>query len=276
MRTLNDIQDAMHIGAAILHVDRYYQEELKYGKLPNPLYNVLLSHDLVNMDGTITKLGNEVFSSTDLIRYWHLIQPELCSTSPRKMHYDMLRSGLAQHTKTRAIDYLDYIHSLGFVPNSVCDLGGGDGMYLRIICEHFGSNATLIDNRVDPDTMDLPGDYRVEVLDFKDPKWNWPWKYQMVLLNEVLHLDTKYKNICDTILVAHRLLTPGGYLVIGENSCGNALNWRLNLLTGGYVLPIDELMFIINEEFKSEFEEEAKILTLDSHYYVALRSKSNG
>ncbi len=273
MYKFNDLQNMMHAGAAILHAHRYHQEEIKEGliwEVNDPLAVFLFKLGLITLAGPLTALGNEVFACPDLIRYYHLIQSELCSQTPRKMGYDYLRSGLNQHIQIDAIEYMDFIHSLEFVPQTVCDLGGGGGMYLQLVCEHFGSEAYLVDKDTTYAEMNLAGDYYIEQEDFLASDWDSKRTYDMVLLNEVLHLlhtdDVPY-----LLRVCHQLLNDGGWLIIGETVPSPALDWRLSLLSGGRSISLDEMMNLLNDEFKAEFGDDAVILTLDTHYYIALR-----
>ncbi len=274
MYKFNDIEIMMHTGAAILHAHRYCREEIKDNVLfqtEPPLATLLLKIGIIDGMCKLTPLGNEVFACPLLIRYYHLIQPELCSKTPRKMDYDYLRAGLNQHIVHKAIEYVDFIHSLMFIPKSVCDLGGGGGMYLQLVCEHFGSEAYLIDKDTLYAQENLPGDYHIEEADFLDAEWRSEKKYDMVLLNEVLHLLGSREDISYVIRLCHQLINPGGYLIIGENQYSEVLDWRLSLLSKGQSIAIEDLMNLLDKGFKTEFSDEVVLLTLDSHYYIALR-----
>ena len=274
MNSFNDIEVMMHTGAAILHAHRYSQGDIKDSVLfqtDPPLAILLLKIGIIDGKCSLTELGNEVFACPDLIRYYHRIQPELCSMSPRKMDYDYLRAGLNQHIVSQAIEYVDFIHSLDFTPNSVCDLGGGGGMYLQLVCEHFGSDAYLIDKDTTYAEENLPGDYNILQADFLSAGWLPERMYGMVLLNEVLHLLSTKIDIEYVLRLCHQLILPGGYLVIGENQYSEVLDWRLSLLSKGQSIAIEDLMNLLDKGFKTEFSDEVVLLTLDSHYYIALR-----
>jgi len=273
MYKFNDIQTMMHAGAAILHAQRYHTKDLKDCSLFEknfPLAQFLLQIGLINSTGMLTELGNEVFACPDLIKYYHLIQPELRFRNSKNIYYDYLRRGLNQHIQIHAIEYMDFIHSLEYVPLSVCDLGGGGGMYLRLVHEHFGCEPTLIDKDITYAQQNLPGDYNIEQADFLNSSWDPDDRYDMVLLNEVLHLQptTERRQL---IRLCHQLLNDDGWLIIGETEECSALNWRLSMLSAGSIIPFSTMMNLLNNEFKSNFSDEVVVLDLDTHYYIALR-----
>lgn len=274
MYKFNDIQSMMHAGAAIIHTHRYHKEDLKDCSLFEknfPLAKFLQQLGLISSAGMLTELGNEVFACPDLIKYYQAIQSELCTQSPMSICYDLLRSGLNQHIGVHAIEYMDFIHSLGYVPLSVCDLGGGGGMHLQLVCEHYGSEAFLVDKNISYAENNLPGDYHIECRDFMIPDYinRYPQKYDMILLNEVLHLLPD-KKISYLISLCHDLLYDKGWLVIGETVPSLALDWRLSILSSGKTIDVSTLMQLIHDKFKSNFLDTATILTLDTHYYIAL------
>lgn len=282
--TLIDIENMMHVGSAITYVNAYHRQDLEEGNLfekDATLAEFIYSLNLIGSDGKLTSLGNQVFACPDLINYYDQVQYDL--KEPRQedakvspMKYRVLRSGLGQRFKYFACEYLNFIKSFMSVePKYIADVGGGSGDYLKLLCESFKCKGDLYDKSVQEaeDNLDIKNpQFMTYIFNVLSQKKLFG-QYDIILLNEVLHLtddDSVRENIVRLCIDS---LVPGGWLVIGENHPSPSMDWRLSRLSNGSTLvpaQIDSIFHKLEELLNIKI----KVLEIPTHYYLAVQKRS--
>ena len=282
--SLAEISSLIYAGPAIIHADMYYSKELFAGNIKDTdmqIAAILASIGLVDDKGRLTPTGNEVFACVDLIRYYLITGSEMAiHKKPAKVvwQYDLLRKGLGQLVGVHSIEYLDFLKS--FVkesPETVLDVGGGDGTYLALVGEQYEINrGILVDKDVESASIHFEHTYpNLEryILWEQDIKAGIdikPYKSDLTLINEVLHLnDTAW---WDHVITEALLNTKdGGQICIGEVQPEPGFDWRMKSYTdSGHSIHITEFMQWLHSIFKKNFKEEVGVLELDTHWFVIL------
>ena len=227
--TFSEISSLIYAGPAIIHADMYYSDELFAGNIKDvdiQIFSILELIGLVNSDGRLTPVGNEVFASVDLIRYYLVTGSEMAiHKKPPKVvwQYDLLRKGLGQHAFTRSIDYLDFLKTYLKHPlETVLDIGGGDGTYLALIGEQYEINrGILIDKDIETASFHFEHTYpnseryTLQEADISMSLNIAPYKADLTLINEVMHLhgDQWWDHLITEALLNTK---DGGQICIGE------------------------------------------------------------
>lgn len=287
--TFKEVTTLLYAGPAIIHADTFYQDELAAGKIKDTnyqIYSILNTVGLVDDKGILTPVGNETFACIDLIRYYLITGGEMAvDKHPPKedWKYDLLRKGLGQHAFVRSIDYLDFIHTYVKQPiDTVIDVGGGDGSYLELVCEKLDvKKGILLDKNIEvvSDRMNAlypnSNKYQFVETDISKPfKYKLsPYKADLILLIEVLHLDDDqwWDDLITNSLLA---LKPGGQLCIGEVQPEPAFDWRMKSYTKkGMSMDIEYFMSWFHGIYEKNFEEKVGVLTLSTHWFVILTKR---
>ena len=284
--SFQEIASLIYAGPAIIHADTFYRDELFAGDINNvnpQIGHILETIGLVYKGGNLTSSGNEVFACVDLIRYYLITGSEMAiSKKPSKVkwQYDLLRRGLGQHAHTRSIDYLDFLKTYVKKPETVLDLGGGDGTYLTLIGEQFEiGRGILVDKDVVAASEHLEYTYPNSnryILHESDLSMSLdirPYVADLTLVNEVLHL---HGDIWWDHLVTEALLNtkPGGQICIGEVQPEPGFDWRMKSYTDdGCSIHLSEFMQWLNSVYSKNFEETFGVLEMDTHWFVILTKK---
>ena len=287
--TFLDIASLIYAGPAIIHADKFYATELFAGKIRETnvqIYSILESIGLVNEDGRLTILGNEVFACVDLIRYYLVTGSEMAiHKKPPKViwQYHLLRKGLGQHTYVRSIDYLDFLKTYVKEPlRTVLDMGGGDGTYLTLIGERYDIiRGILIDKDIDAATANIEKDYPdseryiLQKADINLPLGIYPYVADLTLINEVLHL---HDHVWWGHLITEALLNtrPGGQICIGEVRPEPGFDWRMKSYTDdGHSIHMSEFMHWLNSKYKDNFEDSIGVLDMSTHWFIILTKEEH-
>ena len=283
-----DLVTLFYLAPAIIHVDNFYNKELRDGTLrdANPeLWYILTQAELLE-NNKLTKLGNQVFACTHLIRYYMVTGIDMADAKkPDKQiwQYELLRKGLGQQAYTMGIEYVDFLHDYINGPISTClDIGGGSGHYLELVGERYDvSRCILVDKDIDVAFEHFdhvhPNSHRYHCneADIGKPMNIVPYKADLVLMNEVLHLNDDIwwgKLMQNALSCSH----PRGQICIGEVQPEPAFNWRMKAYTdNGCNLSMNDFMFWINQNYKGEFEESFGSLQLSTHWFVILTKKEH-
>ena len=284
--TMNDLVVLMYLAPTIVHVDDFYREELLAGTLRDAApeqWNILTQCELIDR-GRLTPLGNTIFSCVDLIRYYMVTGVDMaCDKKPEKKlwQYELLRKGLGQYTNTIGIDYVDFLHSYINGPINTClDIGGGSGHYLELVGERYDvARCILVDKNIDvafehfDHNHPNSGRYRCNEADIGKPMNIVPYKADLVLMNEVMHLNDEIwwsKLMSNALTCSH----PRGQICIGEVQPEPAFDWRMKAYTDdGHSTSMNDFMYWINMNYKGQFEESFGALQLDTHWFVILTKK---
>lgn len=154
--------------------------------------------------------------------------------------YDLLRDGLNEYYHAFLKDFWPTIGITDKAYN-LLDYGCGDGQYSFHFKYHNPQGSfRLIDKALGIDFI-------------KDPEWykkdNYPYKYDVILLSEILHCKgEKWQDYL--INSSIDLLKPNGCIIINEN-IDPFMNYRLKNLTDfGGVLDEDNIAEIVNRAKK--------------------------
>ncbi len=287
--TFKDITTLLYLGPAIIHADTFYRKELHDGKIYEAdyqVYAILYATSLVDKEGKLTQTGNEAFACVDLIRYYLITGSNMAiNKKPAKLvwEYDLLRKGLGQQVYIHSVEYLDFIHSYIKEPiHTLIDIGGGDGSYLELLGERYDipmcilldKDIEVVANRINA-THDHRDRYRFIQTDigksFQEKIK--PYKADLMLLNEVLHLndDLWWDHLITEALLN---LKPGGQVCIGEVTPEPAFDWRMHSYTeSGNSISLDHFMSWINMLYKNNFEDEIGVFETSTHWFVILTKK---
>lgn len=284
MTDLRKLWLAIYLGPAIVHVKRYFWKELTIthtlDEVRPDLYHILYTKDLV-LKGRLTEIGNIIFSCTSLIEYnvktsFALMQESI--GTPPNIDYDLLRKGLGEQVKAQSIDYLEFMRNIFPInPEIILDIGGGDGTYLHLLGEMYQSSyCFLMDKDIDSAIVnyDLENTDRYIIHRYSDPKTYdlpWPYKADLVLLNEVLHLKKSGKWWADCIGAALRNSKPDAAICIGELLYDPAFDWRMNVLTSdGKQFNIDTFQDFLALHYKKIFNHNFNYIETDTHWFCVL------
>ena len=288
--TFHDIITVLYAGPAIIHVNMHYRKELFAGTLKEShyqLYDILHQIELITAAGMVTELGNKVFGCVDLIRYCLLTGMDMSTVKKpdkKDWQYDILRKGLGQLAIANSIEYIDFMHTyMKGDLHTMLDLGCGDGTYSMLLGDRYNiPKCILVERDTDavyenlealyPDGYD---NYFVSESDIGIPLHTRPYKADLVLMKEVLHLKDE---VWWSVLMANALSnsTPNGQICIGEVRPHSAFDWRMESYTDeGRAFRLDEFMHWINNNYQGHFEEEFGALVLDTHWYVILTKRAH-
>lgn len=283
---INDLVTLFYLAPAIVHVHDFYHDELLAGTLrdASPEHWNILTQAEILYHGKLTKLGNQVFSCVDLVRYYMVTGVEMAGIKkPEKKlwQYELLRKGLGQQANSLGIDYVDFLHdNINRVLNTVLDLGGGSGHYLEMVGERYDvARCILVDKDIDvafehfDENHPNSERYHCNIGDISKPLNIVPYKADLVLMNEVMHLND---NIWWAQLMSNALSCshPTGQICIGEVQPESAFDWRMKAYTdNGQSISMNDFMYFINTNYKGEFEPEFGALILDSHWFVLLTKR---
>jgi len=285
--TFKDITTLLYVGPAIIHADIFYREELYKGNLyycNRPLHFILKSAELLDNDSKLTNLGNEVFSCIELIRYYVITGRSMSiykKPVAKEEMYDVLRRGLGEHTYIQAVDYLDYLSDyITEPPEVVVDIGGGDGSYLEIVGERYEiTKGILIDKDIESAAINLENlhpnstRYQLERKDISMPMSISPYKADLVLMNEILHLndDIWWAELLSNALT---ITKPVGQICIGEVQPEPAFDWRMKAYTDyGRSISLPEFMQWININYKDEFVDDLGAFETPTHWFIILTKR---
>lgn len=291
MTDLRSLWLSIYLGPAIVYVKRYLWEELtifyNLQDIRPDLYHILYAGDLVKKD-RLTEKGNTVFACTSLVEYHvltcsTLMKEHLNSTQVGKKHhqinYHLLRKGLGEQIHIQSIDYLAFMReAILNNPETILDICGGNGTYLYLIGEMFQSDhCFLMDKDVNSaiDNLDLNNPDRYMIHQHPDPRtYNipWPYKADLVLLNEVLHLKKQDSWWTECIGSALRNSKKDAYICIGELLSDSTFDWRMRSLTSdGKRLCIDEFQDFLCDHYKGIFNHNFNYIETDTHWFCILK-----
>ena len=286
--TFQDLTTLFYLAPAILHVNDFYLEALKEGTLQDvqpALWCILEQAEILNK-GKLTNLGNVVFSSVDLVRYYMVTGGDMAyykETEKKVWQYELLRKGLGQYASMISIDYIDFLNDYVKQPINTClDLGGGSGHYFEQVGERYDVNrCILLDKDIDVAFEYLDTNYpnstryHCGIADISEPITITPYKADLVLLNEVFHLrdDKWWTQLMDNAIAASM---PKGQICVGEVQPNPAFDWRMKAYTdSGYSISMNNFMYWINSNYKNKFEESFGVLEMSSHWFVILTKKEH-
>ena len=286
--TLNDLVTLIYLAPAIVYVDDFYRKELRDGTLrdtaPEHWYILAQADLLDNISGRLTPLGNTVFGCVDLIRYYMVTGVDMAGNKkPEKKdwQYELLRKGLGQYSNTIGIEYVDFLSTYANGPITTClDIGGGSGHYLELVGERYDvPRCILVDKNIDvafehfDHTHPNSDRYNCNEADIGVPMNIVPYKADLVLMNEVLHLndDLWWARLMSNALTCSH---PRGQICIGEVQPESAFDWRMKAYTDhGHSLSMHDFMHWINMNYRGQFEEQFGALELDTHWFVILTKR---
>lgn len=283
-----DLTCVLFAGPAIVHADTFYREALLNGKIKDANYQIfaiLEQVHIVDRFSKLTPLGNEVFACVDLIRYYLKTGGDMANSlkpDTTVWQYDLLRRGLGQHAQTRAIEYMDFIHTyINGSVSTVLDMGCGNGRYTELIGERYEASRCIM---VDRDTeavheyfeISYPNSdrYWYNDADIGRPMNILPYKANLVLMNEVLHLNDEvwWASLMSNALSCSQ---PNGQICIGEVQPEPAFDWRMEAYTdNGRSMDMNEFMHWININYKYQFEESFGVLETPTHWFVMLTKRN--
>ena len=284
--TFQDITTLLYLGPAIIYVDTFHREDLAKGTLRDAApeqWHILTQAEILDKN-KLTHLGNVVFSCVDLIRYYMVTGVEMASEKkpPKKVwQYELLRKGLGQYSNAIGIEYVDFLHEhIKDDINTCLDIGGGSGHYLELVGERYGvARCILVDKDIDVafEHFDFnhPNSerYHCNEADIGEPMNIVPYKADLVLMNEVIHLNDE---IWWAALMSNALSCskPKAQICIGEVRPEPAFNWRMKAYTdNGCNISLNDFMFWINTNYKEQFEENFGVLVTATHWFAILTKK---
>lgn len=145
--------------------------------------------------------------------------------------YPLLKQGLNKQFNLYVKDgWKEYINQLE--GSSILDIGAGDGAYLNSLDVKYAKFS--IDNKpsaIIPNCHQTHGSFPQDMPN---------WKYDIILMNEFLHLFELDKAL-NLIKIAKTFLKDGGCIVVTENMYTPHLQYRLKKLGGGRLHTSKEL-----------------------------------
>jgi len=285
--TIQDITTLGYLLPAIVHTDTFYREELNRGNIKDAcfeMFHILHQVGIVGELGKLTILGNEVFSCVDLWRYYMVTGVDMATNKkPEKKlwQYELLRKGLGQYANTMSIDYIDFLNDyVNRLLETVLDLGGGSGHYLEMVGERYDvARCILVDKDIDVAFEHFDEDhpnserYHCNIGDIGAPLNIVPYKADLVLMNEVIHLNDEIwwaKLMSNALTCSH----PKGQICVGEVRPEAAFEWRMKSYTdNGHCISMNDFMYWINMNYKGQFEESFGSLRTSTHWFVLLTKK---
>jgi len=285
MTDLRNLWLSIYLGPVIVYIKRYLWEELTITRnlheLRPELYHILYAGGLVK-DNKLTEVGNTIFSCASLVEYNVRASADLMiETFGRSMNpdYDLLRKGLGEQVMAQSIDYLEFMRTIiPIKPEIILDMCGGDGTYLHLLGEMYQSGyCFLMDKDIDSAIINfnLENTDRYIIHQYDDPRtYNLPYPYKadLVLLNEVLHLKKKGKWWADCIGGALRNSQPDAAICIGELLSDPAFDWRMKALTAdGERFNIDTFQDFLALHYDKVFDHKFNYIETDTHWFCILK-----
>jgi hypothetical protein len=282
---INFLMMVIYLVPAIIHIDRFYPLDLLTGSLKDTqphLHEMLLFFELVDESSRLTALGNEIFGYTKLIEYSVKTGIDMAfdkEPTKRPELYDILRVGLSQQAKANAIPLIQFLHEeLNEDIDTIADIGGGAGEYLKLIGAHFGiEEGFLIDKTIKSASENLitatfPVQFMEGMID--EEYYFHDTIIDLALINEVLHLGG---DAWKTQVIARALgnLQNKGYICIGENHQCSALDWRLKTYADSTTTTPGNIRRILDTHFHGVFEVHTPVLETSTHWFLLLQVRSN-
>lgn len=277
----------MYLAPAILHVERFLKKELYDGTLRDanePLYYILKAAHLLQTSGALTHDGEEVFASTDLIKYYMITGREMAeSKNPHKKNwnYDILRSGLAQNMVFNSNTLLNFLRV--FTPpnvKSIVDLGCGEGALLTQIgtllfpdSKYYAVDKNIRSVKRYIRSLGLGDRYKTVEADLNKHITVGDDNADLVILSEVMHLSNE--NWMHRVMRnALRISNKHAQILIREVKPEPAFDWRMDVYTdGGYSISLSDMLYWLDSEFPDHFEKEIRRIESGSHWHLLLTRK---
>lgn len=284
MVSLRNLWLSIYLGPAIVYVKQHLWEELTISHnlkdLRPDLYRILWSGGLIQ-DDRLTILGNTIFSCTSLIEYNVKVSTALMRDTigmVSNINYDLLRKGLGEQAMAQSIDYLSFMREVIPVkPEIILDICGGDGTYLYLLGEMYESDKCFL---MDKDTESAILNPHLEdtsryVIQTGNPltyKLPIPYRADLVLLNEVLHLKKEGEWWTNCIDSALRNSKPNAHICIGELLPDSTFDWRMRVLTSdGAPINIDTFQDFLARHCSKIFDHNFNYIETDTHWFCILK-----